>query len=55
MSSDFSHKEFVIWSVIPTGCNDIKEIQSPVQRYDLPLNPQHRKREVFVSSDGMSQ
>ncbi len=54
MSSDCSHKEFVIWSVIPTGCNDIKEIQSPVQRYDLLLNPQHGKRVVFVSVDGMS-
>lgn len=53
MSGDFSHKEFVIWSVIPTGCNDIKEIQSSVQRYDLLLNPPHKKRVAFVSLDGM--
>lgn len=55
MSSDCSHKEFVIWSVIPTGCNDIKEILSPDQMYDLLLNPPHRKSVAFVCVDGMSR
>lgn len=31
MSSDCSHKEFVIWRMIPTGCNDIKKFRAPVR------------------------
>jgi len=54
MSSDYSCKEFVFWSVLPTGCNGINEMQCCDERYDLLLNPRLRKNVFFVSVDGMS-